>query len=501
MHISRHSPCKGPCLALLASFVAMPSVLSSQNRHNDAIAHIERIESGLLPPIVIAGQSVSPMSVAEAMEHYHVPGMSVAFIDHGKITWTRTYGVSDVAAKTPVTVNTMFQAASISKPVSAVAAMRLVQEGKLSLDGNVNDKLKTWKVPENQFTLTEKVTLRRLLSHTAGLNVSGLQGYPTGVPLPTILQTLNGESPANNPPIRVVAVPGTVYRYSGGGYTIVRVLMTDVTQQSFPQLMEQLIFRSIGMEHSTFDQPLSARWIPFAATAYDIDGQPYSGKYRTYPEMAPDGLWTTPTDLARFAIEVQNENAGKSHKILTQSNMRQMLTPQQGRWGLGFELNRSGEKPSFDHGGAVEGFKDRMQAFAEAGGQGIVIMTNGDGGGHLRDEYIRAVSKEYGWSDDFKPVEHRLAPIDSALYAHYVGVYNSPDFGPITVSVEDGRLYIHCKQLDLGQEQLLPESKTQFFVLCADLVFRFTSDSSGIVTSLTVQSHTGTARSESKKRL
>jgi CubicO group peptidase (beta-lactamase class C family) len=290
------------------------------------------------------------------MRFYKVPGVSVAFFDHGKIIWTRAYGLADVATKKPVTTETLFQAASISKPASALAALHLVEQGKLSLDENVNDKLRTWKVGDNQFTAQEKVTVRRILSHSAGLTFQGLPGYASGEPIPTVVQILNGEKPANIDPIRVDVVPGTIWRYSNGGYVVLQTLMSDVTAKPFPELMNELVLRPAGMTHSTYEQPLPKNLWPSAATPYDDNGDPVKGGWHTYPEMAPAGLWTTPSDLARMAIEIQNEYAGKTDKILSQQMVRAMLTHQKDDWGLGVALP-PGHKARFAHGGQNAGYR------------------------------------------------------------------------------------------------------------------------------------------------
>jgi CubicO group peptidase (beta-lactamase class C family) len=277
--------------SLTAQADGIPSAQSNQS------AHITHIENGLLPAVTIKGQATPAMTIRERMKHYNVPGVSVAFFDHGQILWTRTYGFADVANQKPVTTATLFQAASISKPVSALAALRLVQDGKLTLDENVNGKLRSWKVPENEFTKEQKVTLRRILSHSAGLTVHGFPGYAAGEPLPTIVQVLNGEKPANTPPVRVDTVPGTLWRYSGGGYVIMQPLLTDVTGESFPQLLRDLVLQPAGTTHSTFDQPLPKNVSSLAATPYRGDGKPVKGGWHTYPEIAAAGLWTTPSDL------------------------------------------------------------------------------------------------------------------------------------------------------------------------------------------------------------
>jgi CubicO group peptidase (beta-lactamase class C family) len=213
------------------SLVLDPNSLSSPAQVTDTAlaARISRIESGLLPAVIIKGQPPAPMKMADRMTHYKVPGVSVAFFDKGQIIWTKTYGLADVGSKKPVTPDTLFQAASISKPVAALAALRLVQDGKLSLDEDVNIKLRTWRVPDSEFTVKEKVTVRRILSHSAGLTVHGFAGYATDESVPTPVQILNGEKPANSDPIRVDVVPGTLWRYSGGGFVVLQTLMSDIT--------------------------------------------------------------------------------------------------------------------------------------------------------------------------------------------------------------------------------------------------------------------------------
>src|SRR5580693_299333 len=372
-------------------------------------ARIARIESGLLPAVVIKGQPPQSMTIADRMAHHKVPGVSVAFFDQGQIIWTRTYGLADVAAKKTVTPDTLFQAASISKPVAALAALRLVEDGKLNLDEDVNAKLTTWKVPENPLTAKEKVTIRRILSHSAGLTVHGFPGYASDQPIPTAVEILNGEKPANTDPIRVDVVPGTLWRYSGGGFVVLETLLSDVTGKPFPQIMSELVLRPAGMTHSTYEQPLPKSRVAESATPYRADGTPVKGGAHTYPEMAPAGLWTTPSDLGRVAMEVQSEYAGKSSKILSQDTARQMLTRQIGNWSLGFGLENPGDKPRFGHGGANEGFRCNLHAYADSG-QGLAVMTNSDSGGELAEEVFRSVAKEYGWPD-YKPIEHTLIKI------------------------------------------------------------------------------------------
>lgn len=434
-------------------------------------ARISRVENGLLPAVVIKGAPAKPMSITERMAFYKVPGVSIAFFDHGQIVWARGYGLADVASNKPVTPDTLFQAASISKPVSALAALRLVQDGKLSLDEDVNVKLKTWKVPDNAFTEKERVTLRRILSHSAGLTVHGFPGYASGAPIPSIVQILNGQKPANTDPIRVDVVPGTLWRYSGGGYVVLQTLLADVAGKPFPQLMRELVLDPAGMTHSTYEQPLPKNRAAEASTPYRSNGDPVQGGPHTYPEMAPAGLWTTPSDLARVAIEVQNEFAGKSSKILNQSGARLMLTPQIGTWGLGFGVENPGPAPRFSHGGANEGYRCDLEAYTSSS-QGVAIMTNSDSGGDLYGEIIRSIAKEYGWPD-FHPTEHALLKMNPATFQPYVGTYEVPGTGKLVVSLKSNSLYIQADPLGPEPLQLFPDSEKSFFILTGDITFSF----------------------------
>lgn len=470
----KHALLAVACLAGSSSFAIRgrsAAIAAPQTAPASDAARISRIENGLLPAVVIKGAPPRPMTIAERLAFYKIPGVSIAFFDHGQLVWARGYGLADVASQKPVTPDTLFQAASISKPVSALAALRLVQDGKLNLDENVNIKLKSWKVPENAFTEKEKVTLRRILSHSAGLTVHGFPGYASGESVPSVVQILNGEKPANTEPIRVDVVPGTLWRYSGGGYVILQTLLSDVTGKSFPQLMRELVLDPAGMTHSTYEQPLPKSRVAEASTPYRSNGDPVTGGPHTYPEMAPAGLWTTPSDLARVAIEVQNEFAGQSSKILNQSTARQMLTPQIGTWGLGFGLDNPGHALRFSHGGANEGYRCDLEAYTGSS-QGVVIMTNSDSGGDLYGEIIRSIAKEYGWPD-FHPTEHALLKMNPALFQAYVGTYEVPGTGKLVVTLKSNSLYIQADPLGPEPQQLFPDSEKSFFILTGDITFSF----------------------------
>lgn len=362
----------------------------------EAAAHVRRVEQGLLPLDAPRDPMLPTMSIEERMRHYRVPGVGVAVIQNGRVEWARGYGVTEAGGSQPVDTATLFQAASISKPISAVAALRLVEQGRLALDEDINTRLVSWQVPENEHTREEKVTLRRILSHTAGLTVSGFRGYAQGEPVPTLRQVLAGTAPANSSAVRVGAPPGSAQRYSGGGYSVAQLLMSDVSGRSFADLMDEMVLQPTRMVHSTFSQPLPAALASRAAAGHGPGGAPMAGRWHVYPEQAAAGLWSTPSDLARLAIEVQRSAAGREGGVLSPAMTRQMLTRHGGPYGLGFNLVGEGDGRIFRHSGSNMGFRAQLVAYT-ATGQGAVVMTNSDAGAELADEIMRSIAVTYSW--------------------------------------------------------------------------------------------------------
>lgn len=441
---------------------------------------IQRIQNAILPAVLVKGEAAQGAKLADRMAALHVPGVSIAVIHDGQIEWARGFGVAKIGGPA-VTSEALFQAASISKPVTAMAALRLVQSGKLDLDTNVNRYLKTWKVPDNEFTAKTKVTLRELLTHTAGMTVHGFPGYSSGAPVPTLVQVLDGEKPANSPPIRVDIAPASMWRYSGGGYVIVQQLLEDVTGEPFPKLMREMVLGPIGMTRSTYEQPLPAARLAEAALPYRQNGEAVAGGPHVYPEMAPAGLWTTPSDLARYAMEVQRSLAGKSNRVISAATARQMLTPGMNQWGLGPGTGGNGEHPYFTHSGANEGFQCNLVAYES--GDGAAIMTNSDSGGQLAEEILRTIAYEYKWPD-FQPVERSISKVDPKALDGYVGAYELAPNVVLTVTREGDHMY---GQLT-GQEKLeiFPAGDREFFLKAIDAQLSFDVGADGKATELTL---------------
>jgi CubicO group peptidase (beta-lactamase class C family) len=387
----------------LTFITVFPSAASDVNEPVEN--RIGRVEKGLLPSSLAGAVPPPPWNIRDRMEFYRVPGVSIAVIHNNAIEWARGYGVLEVGGSDAVDAETLFQAASISKPVTATAILSLIQGGNLGLDDVANQRLTSWNIPDNEFTAARGVTVRHLLSHMGGMPTFGYFGYFAGQPLPTLVQILDGRRPpANSPAIRVEVVPGTEYRYSNGGFLILQQLLMDLTGTSFEQWMQTGIFDKLGMSRSTFQQPLPAGLARNAASGHLADGSAIPGRWMTYPELAAAGLWTTATDLARFVIEIQKSFSGKSNRVLSVDSIKQMLTEEAPNYGLGMQVTSDGAL--FYHTGANRGFRSIILGYPGTG-DGAVIVTNSDRGDELRLEIARAIAAEYAWLH-FRVCRHSL---------------------------------------------------------------------------------------------
>ena len=443
----------------------------------DLEARIERVENGLLPPSVVKGEAVAPMKLRERMQFYKTPGVSVAVVNEGRIEWARGYGTLEAGGKAPVTVTTVFQSASLSKPVAAMAALHLVERQKLDLDMDVNGSLKSWRIPENELTQAEKVTLRRILNHSGGLTVSGFLGYAAKTPIPTVAQILDGTPPANSKPIRVNTLPGTKMRYSGGGYVILQQLLTDTTGKPFSDLMDQLVLRRLKMGHSSFRQSLPPRLAANATAGHLPNGQKIDGGHFTYPESAAAGLWSTPEDLAKFVIELQRSLQGKSKRVITRAMTQQMLTPQIENSGLGLFVDGMDQSRRFTFTGSNVGFKSYLVGYFESG-QGAIVMTNSENGAQLMLEILRSIAAEYRWPD-YHPRERSIVKIDPAIYEAYVGQYEVAPGLVLSVTREGDKLF--SQSPGQPRSEMLPESENTFFLRDIDAQFIFVRESGQVV--------------------
>ena len=391
-------------LGAIAAMAVLGSAAAAQDvpdARPDAADLVARVEGPQHP----ARGELGALTIPELMRRFEVPGVSVAVVRDFGIHWAKGYGVADRSTGRPVAPQTLFQAASISKPIAAIAAMRLVQEGRFSLDDDVNTILKSWRVPESEWTREQPVTPRSLMSHTSGADDGfGFPGYPPGAPLPTLAQIVRGEAPSNVGPVRFARRPFQAYKYSGGSYAILQMALTDLTAQPFDELMRALVLDPLGMTGSTYAQPLPESLHARAARAYGEREARPEVPWHVYPEQAAAGLWTTPTDLARAVVEVQRALRGGEGRVLTGSSARAMTSPVGvGPFAVGFMVGKQGEGWYFDHTGGNHGFRGLMRGHLR-NGYGIVVLTNGANGSLVANEIAARVAHAYDWDSTHEPL-------------------------------------------------------------------------------------------------
>lgn len=377
-------------------------------------------------------------NIADRMKHYKVPGVSIAVIKDFKIDWAKGYGLADTAKNAPVTTETMFSAGSISKFVAAVAALNLVQNKKLDLDAPINNYLTSWKIAENDFTRRTPVTLRMLLSHTAGTSQASYFGFtPDKKPFPSVTEILNGVEISESRPVVVNSEPKKEFRYSGGGTLIAQLAMMDVSRQSFADLTQETVFSPLAMNNSTFAQPLPDKYQAQAAWAYSsaswFRGMPY-----VYPQQAAAGLYSTPTDLAKFLIDVQKSYRGDG-KILNQAIAKEMLTVQASvsdgsykeQIGVGpFLLQRTDNTEErgiyFEFTGVNAGFLAYGIANLSEGNGVVIMLNSGDDVNGLGKEIRRSIAKTYGWykflPEEITPLNLKTSELDQFVGRYRKGV-------------------------------------------------------------------------------
>ncbi len=430
-------------LLLLLVLPAKGSSLKAQNtepKYSDAIEKkIREVENNLAGWVQI-DDSNSRWNLLDRMKFYRVKGLSIAVIHNYKLEWARGYGWADQADGRLVTVQTLFQAGSISKSLNSLGLMKLVQEKKIGLDDNINLYLQSWKFPYDSLSKNKFISLRNLLSHTAGLSVHGFPGYEIGDSIPIIYQILDGKRPANTGAIRSMIEPGLKYIYSGGGTTVSQLMLMDITKEPYDQYMWENVLEPLGMTNSSYRQPPDPSKTLQLATGYLWEEKEVKGKHHIYPEQAAAGLWTNPSDLSKYIIETQLAYEGRSSKVLNQQMTKLRLNPfVDSSTGLGCFISKRGDITYFSHGGSDVGFLSIYYGNLK-NGDGVVIQINSDFSFTLITELVNSVARVYGWTGFYQP-EYRNTlqiPIDSM--GQYVGTYVH-DTDTISIRQEGNRMF------------------------------------------------------------
>ncbi len=391
------------------------------------INKIKKVENNLTETkeLIFEDSVLLRYNIVDRMKFYKIPSLTMAIINNGKLEWTKAYGYADMETKRLANPTTLYQVASISKSLTGLSIMRLVQKGKLSLTNDIRNYLRTWTFPDNELSKNKLITLRNLLSHTAGLNVHGFIGYAVSDSVPSINQILNGESPANNEAIKPTYPINEHFEYSGGGYTVVRKILDDNISSNYDSLMKALILKPLKMINSTFSQPLSPQYKNYAF-GYDKDMQPLKGHFYIYPEQAAGGLWSTATDIAKFILSIQNDLKGSPGSLLNKKLTVEMLMPVLNNYALGFGVVEKGGEKYFWHEGESYGY-NAMYYGSFTSGKGVVILTNAyPGNGQLFiQELLNSVATSYGWKDFYNPVKKKLTSVSDTLLDKYIGEYHS----------------------------------------------------------------------------
>ncbi len=410
-----------PSFLLLLLFVSTvnPSLFAQNKKYSPEIEQkIKEVEQNLASWVQI--ENSPKWTLKERMKVYKANGISIAVIKDYKIEWARGYGWANSAEQRHVNASTLFQAASVSKSINAVGVLKLVQQRKLNMYEDINQYLKTWKFPYDSLSKGKKITIANLLSHTAGLTVHGFPGYTKGDTIPTLTQILNGKRPANTAAVRSEFEPSLKYQYSGGGITISQLIVEDITHEPYDVYMWNNVLKPLGMTNSFFTQPPANKKNKNVATAYN-DGKEVKGKYNIYPEQGAAGLWTTPTDLAKYIIETQLSLQGKSNKVLSREMTKLRLTPYiDSSSALGVFIVKKNDEIYFNHGGQNEGFVSQTFGSIQ-NGNGVVVMTNTVG--DIRDEIVNSVARVYNWKDFYTPKIKKLIIPGKNILERYIGKY------------------------------------------------------------------------------
>jgi len=437
---------------------------------------ISRIENGLQSNLQIQygdGIPIPTFNIEERMKELGISGVSIAVLNNGVIEWAKGYGIADSLENRKVTTETLFQAGSISKPVAATRTLQLMEQSLIDLDLNVNTYLSSWKLPDNEFTEKEKVTTRRILNHSAGLTIGGFIGYTKDETIPSIPEILDGKG--NTDPVRVYKKPGGDWSYSGGGYTIMQHMITDIDQKQFPEIMQEHVLDPLGMKSSTYKNPLPEKYHSIAATGYNFDGTQVKGKWWVYPEMAAAGLWTTPSELMLWGKEIQQIFQTQKDGLLKAKTVNEMLTPEHGEdQGLGPYVL----KHTFGHGGADEGFRADFTAWKETS-NAVVIMVNSQTGNVIIKEILLSIVQEYNLQG-IEPRTRVFKEQSQKELARFTGKYHFPENGDAKIVIKDNGLEF-TGEIFSKPIFLLPETDSTFFNKNSGTRYQFTFEGDTII--------------------
>lgn len=435
---------------------------------------IKQVENSLGGRVLINGKGEN---LLQRMAYYNIKGLSIAVVHNYKVVWAKGYGWADKDKKRPVTTETLFKVGSISKSLNAVGVLKLAQDNRIDLGADINTYLLSWKFPYDSLSKGKKITLSHLLSHTGGLSMEGgFMGYSTQDKIPSIPQILDGKG--TTPPVRSILEPGIKFLYSGGGTLISQLIINDVTHQPYEKYMFDNVLKPMRMEHSYYSvEPPSGEQLKKIALGYTYNGFEVEYLYNYFPEQAPLGLWTTPTDLCNYIVETQLAYKGKSSKVLNESTVRLQLTPTVGDMAaLGFFIEKRGNEKYFHHDGRHGGFCAEFYGGIEDG-NGVAICINSDDN-TIFDEILNSVATVYNWKGFYNPVTRNVVNIADSMLKNYTGIYIYENKLASIIKKDDGYYFWSG---GIRSNKMYFSDSTTFFTQESNIDKSFIKDASGII--------------------
>lgn len=411
-----------------------------------------QMENGLSGSVVFEGEPVEVFTLSERMAKFNVPALSIAYAKDGEIVWAEAYGEG-------VDTDTLFQAASMSKVVAATGIAAYALSNDISLDENIDGL-----VPGIDLTAISPegttVSLRSLLSHTAGATVGGFPGYAVGETMPTNLEVVLGSDDTNTDAVIIEPNPDKEFRYSGGGFQIAQAVIEAQSNQPFETVMSDYVLNPVGMTASSFELKAPGGPVDGIATATNGDGSPVDGGWHVYPEQAAAGLWTNPTEYTDFVFALMDEAEPASRLGIAEDVASEVLTPVSEAYGLGIGIEDMDGRIRLRHGGSNRGYRCFFMAFPDTQ-EVFVLMTNSANGSQLGDEVIRSAAATYGWPGAEAKTVTRFTLDDSQL-AQFSGSYALPGSTDAYASLTVGDGALAGEIATGGSFTLVPLSETEF---------------------------------------
>lgn len=412
----------------------------SQHRHagctipKESMEGKVQLENGIRSQVKFLGEPEVFSSITDKMVEYKIPAVSLAVIKQGKITWTDIYQNPDFPAEQSLNCSSLFQAASLSKPVTFLAAVRMKSAGKIDLDKNIQSYLKDFVLPIGKQTADNPVTLRNIFSHTSGITPGGYQGYANGLSLPSDIDILTGAPGVNSPAIAVVAPPNERLVYSGGAYTLAELALQDTFQNEFASIMEKWILNPAGMTHSDFTQPPPASKHTQSAKGYTQSGTILEGGWRNHPEQAAAGLWSNSIDMAKFLLEIYKAYQGKS-TLFSKADIQSLLNHERDGHFYGFRMERNNGDITITHYGGNAGYNTGM-SISLTHGNGLVYLTNSENGWQLGRDLLLSAAQVYNWKT-FKQTNVNRTHVSNDVLKQLQGHYKWNDQDDFAVRFDE----------------------------------------------------------------